>query len=424
MGVIQVSTYCGFFCERPILFYISLVITAIAGLLNLITILSMTIPLLYKERRKQYSSYNLYLAFLSIFDLGIISCYLTLRVIKHFVDPSRWVFENQDGELVYDPPFDNSIFTGGLTANLYINAFIAYEIYNLLCNSNQIRHHNPPSILKVAIQGIISLIIGAIASILDAFLFDSHEMKENATTRVTILYLSCVSLFFIGIPISVLFYVFFRIWRDQLLQLKDLYEGRLHCLALYFAKILFADGFSCIISIIFFGMFVTLDRFNDPDNPARYIVAFIYVILSIITFALSMTKPDVYKLVMDFLWFRYCKCGLCSSCWQKFCCCCKNSQLHHHPHHHQQQQEQESDNSEDGMIVEGELSGLHFDHYLRTDRSIHRTNANFDNENNNNQINDNIINKTSSSSNEISSNGVSIEITCKEVDINKILPKS
>jgi len=247
-------------------------------------------------------------------------------------------------------------------------------------------------------------------------------MKENASNEEKISYLVCSSIIFIGIPISVMLYVFFRIWRDQLLQLKDLYEGRLHFMALYFAKILFADGCSCIISIIFFGMFVTLDRFNDPENPARYIVAFIYVILSIISFALSMTKPDVYKLVMDFLWFRYCKCGLCSSCWQKFSCCCKNSQLHHHPHQ-QQQQQQESDNSEDGMIVEGELSGLHFDHYLRTDRSIHRTNANFDNENNNNQINDN-INNTSSSSNEIRSNEVSIEITCKEVDDNKILPKS
>ena len=177
----------------------------------------------------------------------------------------------------------------------------------------------------------------------------------------------------------------------------------------------------CIISIITYGMFVTIDRFNDPNNPARYITAFLSVILSIISFALSMTKPDVYKLMIDFLSFQHCKCGLCSSCWHKISFCCKSSHLQQH-HQQQQQEVDETNETEDDMIVEEELYGLHFDHYLRTDRSIHRISSNCDNENNNIKINDN-INSTSSKSDEKSTKEASIVIADKEVDKSEMIPK-
>ena len=66
-------------------------------------------------------------------------------------------------------------------------------------------------------------------------------MKENASNGARILYLVCACLVFIAIPILCLFFVCFQICRGQLLQLNDLYEGRLRFLALFFAKILFVE---------------------------------------------------------------------------------------------------------------------------------------------------------------------------------------
>lgn len=123
---------------------------------------------------------------------------------------------------------------------------------------------------------------------------------------------------------------------------------------------------------------MNITNFNHSRNPetdSAPIITLLSVILSITSFALSLTKPDVCKLVVDFLTFQYCKCELCSSWWHKLfvCCSSKQSQLQ------LQQQQQQSDDIENDTIVDEELSGLRFDHYLQTDETIHSSISNQNN---------------------------------------------
>lgn len=64
-------------------------------------------------------------------------------------------------------------------------------------------------------------------------------MRHKVSVEWKIVYVVCCYIFFIGVPVSCLFYVCFRIWYNKLFPPDTLYGGRLRILALYFAKIIF-----------------------------------------------------------------------------------------------------------------------------------------------------------------------------------------
>ncbi|OEU06293.1 hypothetical protein FRACYDRAFT_255329 [Fragilariopsis cylindrus CCMP1102] len=174
-----------------------------------------------------YSSYNLYLIFLSIPDL-IFNVYLLGTVTGK--DYSGWN-QSTDGYI-----------SSCATINMYMNAIIAREVMILLRRTKNCQRYSPPSYKKASIQFSIVSIYAIILGIVWYFLLhnwtssddddissssnittttgSARETVTNATIPLIQLRNYSIPTFFIlvvGIPLLFLVYICFIIWYQKLL---------------------------------------------------------------------------------------------------------------------------------------------------------------------------------------------------------------
>ncbi|OEU07761.1 expressed integral membrane protein [Fragilariopsis cylindrus CCMP1102] len=175
-----------------------------------------------------YSSYNLYLIFLSIPDL-LFNLYLLGTVTGKYY--SGWN-QSTDGYI-----------SSCATINMYMNAIIAREVMILLRRTKHCQRYSPPSYKKASIQFSIVSVYAIILGIVWYFLLhnwtssddDDNSSSSNITTTtgsdrdtfttataIPLIQLRnySISTFFIlvvGIPLLFLVYICFIIWYQKLL---------------------------------------------------------------------------------------------------------------------------------------------------------------------------------------------------------------
>jgi len=211
----------------------NLILCSISTVLCVILIVAMTLPLLHPKRRKEYSTYNLYLVYLSIPDL-LYNAFNVYLISTH----TSWNLDEISGEYLRmrDHEYDFRIFVMCTSSIMYINAFLSVEIYRLLKNSNMRKRHYPPTFARVTTQAIISYGVGIGVFIFDSlkadFLPDKLKWLHARNDIITLL-------FMFVIPFSVLATVCAMIyWQGLYRSTLSMYEGRLRVLTLYFARII------------------------------------------------------------------------------------------------------------------------------------------------------------------------------------------
>ena len=291
---------------------LALVVCSIATILSLMLLVATTLPLIWRRRRKRYSTYNLYLAYLAIPDLIASSFVVYLILTSHTGSFDPKTIENgEDGEenllWMFDSPADHSIYALCVSANLYTNAFLVYEIYRLLKDSNRRKRHRPPSIQKATKQAMISYGVGLFLFFLDFFVGDQFDGDSKNVKVWFGLYQAFSFIVCVGIPLSALVFVSLMIHRQGLVESTgSMYHGRLRVLVIYFARIVATYLLLWVPASTSYMVFWSLVM-----SGTKVMAYTIFLVLNgsqpIITFGLSLTKPDAHKLIVDLFTCDYCR---------------------------------------------------------------------------------------------------------------------
>jgi len=276
----------------------NLILFSISTILCVIMIVSMTLPLLSPKRRKRYSTYNLYLAYLSVPDLIFNAFFVYLVVTRTTLNPDYDDDETNEDDFprMFDHKFDYRLTTICVAANMYLNSFLTCEVYWLLKKSNAGKRYNPPSIARVTKQAMISYFLGMM---LLAFNYVRMWIASEMLTYVLEL------VFIIGIPFLILIGVCWVIyWQGLFLSTKSMYQGRLRVLTLFMGRIVFVYVLIWVPATVLFFEALT----SETECVMMYGVSLLFSGSQVIvTFACSMTKPDTRKLITDVVTFVPCR---------------------------------------------------------------------------------------------------------------------
>ncbi len=268
---------------------------------------SMTLPLVFKSRRKQYSTYNLYLAYLSFPDFVVFTYVVHLILTRH--DSNFFpLMDDHDGTIQWmfeDNRFDHNVYAMWVAANLYVNAFLINECYLLLRDSANVRRHTPPSIRQVTKHAMMAYGMGIFAFLLEVLVTELDLLDNKAQFFV---YQTIIYLIFVVVPLSVLAILWIQIHREGLVQsTKSMYQGRLRVLVNYFTRIVVShlaiSGISTVCYMVYWG--------QQEINAVKvfcYLVSFFLFWLQVMAnFILSLTKSDARQFVVNLFVGDYCK---------------------------------------------------------------------------------------------------------------------
>lgn len=284
----------------------NLVICSTSVILSAVMIMAMLLPLLFPKKRSQYSTYNLYLAYMAVPDLvaNIFIVYLLVRYgqLMQGEDTADLDDESMSWTWMFDYPFVHSTFILCVASNLYVNAFLTFEIYQLLKNSKNLKRHAPPTVSKVTKQAIFSYGIG-----FALFLFDYLVAIETKRKQWIILYQAFTVVFVGCIPLSVLAFVCAMIYKQNLIRMTGaMYEGRLKVLIVFFARIVFVGLLFWLPSCIVYTVSWRLPEVNSTKILTFNIALIFSGLQAISSFIFSLTKPDTRKLIFDLSTCIYC----------------------------------------------------------------------------------------------------------------------
>ena len=285
----------------------TLCIASIAICLSLILMVSMTLPLLSKSRRKQYSTYNLYLAYLSVPDFVVYTYVVHLILTRH--DSNFFPLMDDDGTIQWmfeDNRFDHNVYAMYVAANLYTNAFLINECYLLLRDSANVRRHAPPSIRRVTNHAIIAYSMGIFAFVLEVIV---SELNLEDNKKWFVVYEVICYLIFVIVPLSVLGILWFKIHQEGLVKSTiSMYQGRLKVLVTYFTRIvvtyLVCSGIGTVSYMVYWS---TLQEINVAKVLCYVAFLFFSGLQATANFILSLTKPDARQFVVNLFVGDYCK---------------------------------------------------------------------------------------------------------------------
>ena len=299
----------------------------IASILSVVLIAAMTLPLATAKGRKEYSTYNLYLAFLSVPDLvaNIFIIYIVVTNTQWRIQNDEYDDDDNNNNTDNDSlwfeasPYDDGIYTMTVAANLYINAFLTYEIYKLLKYSSLRKRYYPPTTGKVTKQALFCYGMGLFVFVVDFFVV-ADRIDKNVTgaspqmlKSLDRLHLAFCWIVCVLIPLLVLMVVSGMIyWQGLIESTKSLYEGRLRVLALFFLRIVVLEIAIWVPSAIAFSIQWTV-RDERTKIIAYYSSLFCASIQVFVNFVVALTKPDTKKLIVG-LPHR-----VCCDCWQLLC---------------------------------------------------------------------------------------------------------
>jgi len=293
----------------------NLVMCWVALFLCVVLIAAMTLPLLSPKRRKKYSTYNLYLAYMVFPDFIVTGCVLYLSFVEQAIDPSWLRPEKIDGS---HHPAEHSVILSCGTSNLYMNAFLTYEIYRLLKHSSIRKRHFPPTVARVTKQAGVSYALGILIAVVDYFL--KKEIKEIQVFLLEVFEFVYVAI----VPLSFMVGISVVMYKQQLLQSKrDMYSGKLRVLMLFFSRIILTDLLFWLPSSIFYLVYImnyrqidnggdNIENLKQRSTFARNMSLLLHGCQTIVTFGFSLTKSDARLLIGDLFRCTCCRFG-CSN---------------------------------------------------------------------------------------------------------------
>ncbi len=260
----------------------------------------------------KYSSYNLYLVYLALLDLAFssYSIWEYHRYIYQTFDPSLYVTIAVSSPSMKDAntPRDEPTIAPYMLGNMWINAFICYEVFVLLRTSHSCRRIKQPSLTKVNLEAGGSCVAAAVIGITLYFLYEpgwiarndgDFEPLEDLDAKLRFATFSLL----IGIPLFYVIGVTILIWwRGYIPALRGASPRKkaMRELAFYFFRIV----------AVFVGIWIPrgfLIYWADgtgqkwADLVAQYVVA----IQPILTTCMILTKSDAKKYIRDLVTLSY-----------------------------------------------------------------------------------------------------------------------
>ncbi len=282
----------------------TLVVCSISVVFGAILATAMILPLLYPRKRAHYSTYNLYLAYMAIPDV-VANGFVIYLFFAHN-NYGHWKGEAENATWMFDHEFGHSTLVLCITGSLYVNSFLAFEIYRLLKNSNNLKRHSPPTIVRVTIQAIISYGCGIFFFLVD-YWKSVQETIHGEQKQWNIMYETYTVIFVGLIPLSVLVVVCILIYKQKLIRsTESMYEGRLRVLFMYFARIVFTSLLHWMPAGIAYMISWTQEEVNSTKIVAFNVAVLFGASQAIVTFAFSLTKPDARELIFDLVNCAYC----------------------------------------------------------------------------------------------------------------------
>jgi hypothetical protein len=154
------------------------------------------------------NSFNMYLVYLAIPD-AVFNMLVTVRVstiLAHDGGVDNWAWLNSiEGKDTNENGYARSIMFSCNSINLYMNAVIVYEVYQLLNSSNQLLRQPPPTLQKAFYQAMVVYILSFVLSLIPSYL------PHGLVTAITGYTLSTI------IPILYVIYICFQIKRKKLM---------------------------------------------------------------------------------------------------------------------------------------------------------------------------------------------------------------
>jgi len=287
-----------------------------AAIASFVVAIGLLIPLLIELRNRNgqksigrrntkpvYSTYNLYLVYLSFVDLAFLLPFLVAywSTANQTIIPHLWTI------LVRPPPNSDNGFPiewitphAYVTANLGINAIIAREIFLLLQSSHRAQRVTQPSLTKVNLQGGAVLFVAVLVQV--GFFFEINGYMGAGSAAFLVVYL----LLIFGLLVNVI-YASIVIKRRGYMPSVNGSSPRdmaVRGLAFYFFRITVV--FLAVwlpVGIIF--IFLNYDASEISDGPYMFVMLLLMGLQPIITFCMILMKPDVKKYIKDFVTMAY-----------------------------------------------------------------------------------------------------------------------
>lgn len=288
---------------------IVLSLLAVVFSLVLITGLSVSLRKQWRTRssksKQGFNGYNFYLVLLAVpdmvlnlFVIGLYGSYANQIYSAQFAGHVVFAWYGTDEEI----PLDTAVIQACSTANLYLNAVVAYEVLVLLKNSNRLQRQRPPSLRKVAIQATVVYSFSIIIFLCHYFLVGKFPMKIVASVSFMVT---------AGFPIIYLGYVCFVIWRRKLVPSLD---RKTRGLAFFFFRIILVFiviwlPAMILLSISFAGYersrdFLEYMRLKKNVNQYFYPIGLLLcAVQPIVSTSVALTKDDVRAAIFDLMPF-------------------------------------------------------------------------------------------------------------------------
>jgi len=300
--------------------YLPIAFSCIAVVVSIITFLGLLIPLLKQLRNgsyrrvnirtsnlKVYSTYNLYLVYMALFDGLSYSFFIVLYALT----AGQKFYPGCNTALVSPPPNVDSVPLGfvvlyaTMVANVWINGFIIYQVLALLRASKNSRRVKQLSLTRVSLEAGSTLIIAMLSGLglYINIVAIQNEMNDGNEARYKALTLACFvwSNSVVFLPISYSIYASVLVWKGGYISMITSVSERAHRdLAIYFFRII----------MVFFGVWIPgilLAGYLQVSSVywGNILVICLWAGQPAITFCLILTKPDIRKYIWDLVTLRY-----------------------------------------------------------------------------------------------------------------------
>jgi len=248
------------------------------------------------KRKTRKSAFNCYLLYLMVPDLVLTSgCLVTCALnasVGHFYSINACLFQGW-------------YVTWGIGANIWLNAVIAHEVWNMLRSSHVRRRYFPPTRTRVTLQaGAVYLFMALLASLALIGNGIPHRIDAEAGMvcvpleydRASTLFFWLVFLpLFALLPIGYTLFIFIDVYRRNLLPPR----GRRRLIGLYFFRIMAVFIIMWVPVVLFFYAISIVSPWVVWTSSAWAHAQ------GIVSATLSLNKPDVHQAFREFV---SCKC--------------------------------------------------------------------------------------------------------------------
>ena len=259
-----------------------------------------------------YSTYNLYLVYLAILDLYYTLLQLSLfgRIMNQTFSPKLYPDVVAPSDIYFGVNLKGALEAPYVAANMWLNAFIAYQVLLLLQTSQRAQRTNQPSISRVNAQagavGLISVLFGCLVYVLmDAAQMAANSGNYQKNQRLMMSLGGMVALWFL-LPFGYVLYVAFIIWKRGYLPCLNSNvtssDKALRELAFYFFRIV-----GVFVGIYLPAGLLGVYALATGPKKATVIGYCLVAIQPLVTTCVILTKSDARKYLLDLITLSCCR---------------------------------------------------------------------------------------------------------------------